>query len=269
MKSTQAVVTLLVTNQGFYAINCTEGKKRGMTERYPDNTDDRLKQEELYTSGWFSKAKEKDEEGLTVFYHLYKRELFAYIVRRLGRYEDAEDLLVKVFEKIFLNFHKIFSMSALRPYIYRITRNAVFEYYRKKKTVKSRETVNLDDVVLESHYGNPGDILEKKEEIIRLREAMLMLPATEYEVLKLFYDTRKSTKEIASAAGKSVRSIESILYRGRKRLGTILEQPESSVYPGIVNAGKDSAVDGTDSAVDGKDSAVDGKDSAVEWKESV
>jgi RNA polymerase sigma-70 factor (ECF subfamily) len=179
---------------------------------------------DAYSTDWFQKAKAKDEEGLTIFYNLYKKELFAYVVRRISRYEDAEDLLIFIFEKIFLNFHKIFSMIALKPYIYRIAHNAVTEYYRKKKSKNRFEPVNLEEVQLESHYGNPGDTLEKKQAIILLREAMLKLPAREFEVLKLFYDGQKSIKKIAGVMGKTTRAVESILYRGRKRLGNIIEK---------------------------------------------
>jgi RNA polymerase sigma factor (sigma-70 family) len=213
------VARLLVTSFLFYDSYTTYNKKRAICMAHHDD-------DNIYTPDWFEKAKAKDEEGLTVFYNLYKKELFAYIIRRISRYEDAEDLLIIIFEKICINFHKIFSIMALRPYMYRVAHNAVTEYYRKKKTKYQCEHINCEEVCLESHYGNPGEALEKKEEIALLRDAMLRLPAREFEVLKLFYDQKKSTKEIAAMMGKTTRSVESILYRGRKRLGNILEKIE-------------------------------------------
>jgi RNA polymerase sigma-70 factor (ECF subfamily) len=171
---------------------------------------------------WFEKAKKKDETGLTTFYHLYAKELFAFILKRVSHYEDAEDILSLTLEKIFFNFHKIFSMKTLNSYIYKITKNVIFSYYRKKKQKKQISCVHFDNLKIESTYDTPYTELAKKEEIIAVRSAMLKLPAREFEVLKLFYDQDKSIKEIAGITGSSARSVESLLYRGRKRLKKLL-----------------------------------------------
>ena len=39
-----------------------------------------------YSEDWFEKAKKKDEEGLVAFYNLYKKELFAFILKRVSHY---------------------------------------------------------------------------------------------------------------------------------------------------------------------------------------
>lgn len=176
-----------------------------------------------YVEDWFEKARNKDESGLAAFYQLYKKELFAFILKRVSHYEDSEDILSITLEKIFFNFHKIFSIKTLPSYIYKITTNVIIEYYRKKKKKKQITQVDLDKVEIESTYDNPHTQLAKKEEIIAVRSAMLKLPTREFEVIKLFYDENKSIKEIAQISGLSTRSVESLLYRGRKRLGTILE----------------------------------------------
>ena len=177
----------------------------------------------IYVQDWFEKAKSKDESGLATFYHLYKKELLAYILKRVFHYEDSEDILSIALEKIFFNFHKIFSPKFLHSYIYKITHNVIIEYYRKKKKMKNAVHIQLEKVEIESKYDDPHMQLSKKEDIIRVRAAMLGLSGREYEVLKLFYDENKTIKEISKITRSSTRSVESLLYRGRKHLGKILE----------------------------------------------
>jgi len=177
----------------------------------------------IYVQDWFEKAKSKDESGLAAFYHLYKNELFAYILKRVFLYEDSEDILSIALEKIFFNFHKIFSPKFLHSYIYKVTHNVIIEYYRKKKKMKNLIHIQVEKVEIESRYDNPHIELSKKEDIIRVRAAMLELSDREYEVLKLFYDEGKTIKEISKITRSSARAVESLLYRGRKHLGMILE----------------------------------------------
>lgn len=71
----------------------------------------------------------------------FKGELLGFIKSRIGNDELAEDLLQEVFIKIHTNLSALGEGANLASWIYRITRNTIIDYYRKKKLVVYQETI--------------------------------------------------------------------------------------------------------------------------------
>lgn len=179
---------------------------------------------------WFSRAKQKDHEALTMFYNMYKQELFAFILKKVSSREDCEDIFGDTMEKLFFNFHKIISIHFLRAYMYTIARNMIISYYRKKS--KKPETLSIDDdghIPADDKYDRPEQTLERNADIVRVRAAMAQLPPRQLEVIKYFYDHGKSMKEISKIIGRKPKDVENMLFRGRKRLKDILGKEQKVV----------------------------------------
>ena len=71
----------------------------------------------------------------------FKGELFGFIKSRIHNQELAEDLLQEVFIKIHTNLNSLGEGANLVSWIYRITRNTIIDYYRKKKQVVYQDQI--------------------------------------------------------------------------------------------------------------------------------
>jgi RNA polymerase sigma-70 factor (ECF subfamily) len=63
----------------------------------------------------------------------FGRQLQGFIGRRISDPSDADDILQEVFLKIHTSIHTLREESRIAPWIYRIARNTVYDYYRKRR----------------------------------------------------------------------------------------------------------------------------------------
>ena len=176
--------------------------------------------------GLFTKAQAKDEDALRRIYELYKHDLYAYFFRRSFSRDECDEVFSFTMEKLVLNIHRIASVRFVRPYMFRIARNRLIDLARKR--ARTAATVSLDHIELDfttdQKAKTPDQVFEEKEQIVLLRSAMARLPVWELSAIQLFYDHDKPVQEIASKLGKTEKAVESLLYRGKKRLKTLMER---------------------------------------------
>ena len=102
------------------------------------------------------------------------------------------------------------------------------------KSLKRRAARFLDDTSPEDHnpgtpealfarYEDPETQLSKKQEHVRLKKALTLLPERQRTALLLKTQEQMSYEEIASLMSASVSSVESLIFRARKRLLEIME----------------------------------------------
>lgn len=144
--------------------------------------------------------------------------------------KEAEDIAQEVFVEVYQSIDKFEAKSTLSTWIYRITTNKCLEHLRKKKAKKrfgflqsiSGGEIEEDKRAYLSDYNHPGAQLEAKEKLALLQKAVESLPESQRLVITLFYFEQKSQKEISEITDKSVYSIESLLFRAKKRLESLL-----------------------------------------------
>ena len=85
-------------------------------------------------------AREGDQGAFSLLYEQYATPLYRYIYFRVTRKEDSEDILQTVFLKAYRALPK-FRNQGKNPlsFFYTIARNAIIDYRRKKKDVRSEE----------------------------------------------------------------------------------------------------------------------------------
>jgi RNA polymerase sigma-70 factor (ECF subfamily) len=143
--------------------------------------------------------------------------------------EDAQEVCLETFVRLFRSVKFLQVGTKLRPYLYRIARNVMSEMLRPGKyparSLPSAEGLaeegNLMDVVL---YATPasGDAAVKKELVKRVREVIEELPKRQRDVLVLFYLDDLNVNEIAEKTGISSGSVRVYLSKARQRLNTKL-----------------------------------------------
>lgn len=143
-------------------------------------------------------------------YEQYAGELYRYIYLFIRSKEDTEDLLQNVFTNIWLKNNALSDITSLRSYLFRASRNQVFNYLRNTK-VKMRvhhqlatgEGRNMDDLneqlLFKQYYAIAKDAIDK-------------LPARRKEVFKLNLEQGLDMHEIARQLGISTSAVKQHLY---------------------------------------------------------
>ncbi|MBL4706360.1 MAG: RNA polymerase sigma factor SigZ [Flavobacteriales bacterium] len=75
----------------------------------------------------------------------FKIELLNFIRKRINDKEDANDILQEVFIKIHLQSDSFAEIKNLTGWLYQITRNAIIDYYRKRKITIDIKELTSDD----------------------------------------------------------------------------------------------------------------------------
>ena len=147
--------------------------------------------------------------------------LILYLTSIVGNIQTAEELTEDVFVLLGTKKPKFNGKSSFKTWLYAIGRNTAIDYLRKnskQKCISIEDTPEMIDneAAVEEAY-------IKKEQQITLHKAMRKLPEKYQQVLWLIYFEGFSNKEAASIMKKSLRSLESLLYRARKSLRSQLE----------------------------------------------
>jgi RNA polymerase sigma-70 factor (ECF subfamily) len=63
---------------------------------------------------------------------LYKDEVFSYVLRILGNYDDAMDITQEVFYKLYKNLNKI-DENKVKNWLFKVCHNLIIDIFRKQK----------------------------------------------------------------------------------------------------------------------------------------
>lgn len=180
---------------------------------------------------FINQLKNKEEIAFNKLLNDYQQKVFGTCISFVPNKEDAEDIAQDVFVEVFNSIKKFKGNSTLSTWIYRITTNKCLEFIRKKNTKKRfafLQTLSGTEFPLDkSHYftefKHPGIVLENKEKSETLFRAINKLPETQRLIFTLSKIEGQSYKEIVETTGKSLSSVESILFRAKKNLQDILQ----------------------------------------------
>lgn len=160
----------------------------------------------------------------------YSSKVFNTCINLIRNQEDAEDLTQEVFTAIYLSLDTFEGGSKLSTWIYSIALNKSKEFLRKK-TRKKRfgfmTTIETD----ESHkvplatvdFNHPGVLMENKERTKILFDAIDQLAENQKTAYTLHKIEGKSYTEIAELTELSVSSVESLMFRAKKKLQSLLK----------------------------------------------
>jgi len=157
-------------------------------------------------------------------YEIYIDKIYNFIFYRTFDRDVSEDLTHTVFEKVLTNIKSYQKgTSSFAAWIFRIARNQLIDYYRKKKSLPLSEE-------MESKLFSEDDLLaqlvkgEKQEKVFM---AVSNLSKDQREVINLRYKGDLSNKEIAQIIGRSEGAVKAILHRAVENLRRRLNHEES------------------------------------------
>lgn len=142
--------------------------------------------------------------------------------------QDAEDITQEVFVGIYQSIHQFKEESKLSTWVYRISVTKSLEFLRaknRKKRFAFVQSLFSNDNELKTdvgHFYHPGIQLENKERAAILFAAIDKLSENQKTAFVLSKLENLSYVEIAEVMNLSVSSVESLLFRAKQNLQSLL-----------------------------------------------
>lgn len=172
-----------------------------------------------------------------------KRErtrLLQFIRTRVANEEDARDILQDVFYQLASNHSMVETIENMASWLYRVTRNRIIDWYRKRKTDSMDMTAAYDDeeegyfnslaALATDNQDNPDALYERQMIWETMYQALNELPAEQREVFILHELENKSFNEIAEITGAPLNTLLS-----RKRYAVLhLRERMQGLYDNLL-----------------------------------
>ncbi|MBQ4290653.1 MAG: RNA polymerase sigma factor [Clostridia bacterium] len=165
-----------------------------------------------------------DDSGLREIILEYRDGLIIFLKKITGDYQRAEDLAEDTFVALGTKKPKFRGESSFKTWLYGIGRNIAINSLRKD--AKNRHiTVSIEEVREPvSEETAVEDVYCKTEQKKAVHRALRRLSPDHQQVLWLVYFEGMSSRDAATIMKKTVRGLESVLYRAKKSLRTQLEK---------------------------------------------
>lgn len=155
-----------------------------------------------------------------VIYQRYAPQIFAYLLRNIPSHQDAEDLLLEVFQVVFAKLPQI-NTPRLAAYLQAVAHNKMVDYYRKRGKHQLTTLEEVAETTYEREELAPEWLLLKREQYAHLQQAVNSLPAAQQTVLRLRFGHALRCGEIAKQLGKSENAVRMMLSRSLKQLKSL------------------------------------------------
>ena len=166
-----------------------------------------------------------DPDAFAQIVRQYGPQLLGYISKLNGSDNSSEDVFQETFKRVHEKSHT-FKGERLKPWIYRIATNIVFDRARRKKRVKfvslntSSEEGRTDAAAMveADPESDPKQRVLKKERAHKVRQALETLPKRQKAALVLSYYQQLSYTEVADVMGCSVGTVKTQVFRALRAL---------------------------------------------------
>jgi RNA polymerase sigma-70 factor (ECF subfamily) len=149
----------------------------------------------------------------------HQRGLFSYLYRMCRNTSDAEEMAQAAMIKAWEKLSGFRGASSFKTWLYRIGTNLCFNLRtRRKPTEELVETMAAPDAA------RPEQVFLQKvrEEVVQ--RALARLPADQRAALVLSTYQDMSYREIAETMGKTVRAVDSLLFRAKTNVRKALAE---------------------------------------------
>jgi RNA polymerase sigma factor (sigma-70 family) len=165
-----------------------------------------------------------DDRAFECLYERYHRRIAAYIYGMVNDYARAEDISQDVFMSALRRMRETDRSIAFKPWIYEIAKNACIDQFRRSKRAEE-VSYDADEGLAAADYGRlvttgptPDAAVDQKMSLDHLCGAFGGLSETHHEILVMRELEGLSYREIGERLGMTRPSVESTLFRARRRL---------------------------------------------------
>jgi RNA polymerase sigma-70 factor (ECF subfamily) len=195
-----------------------------------------MKWEKEYLAG----LRQRGEAELTRLYEENALLLYNYILGRVrGNADAAEDILSTVFCDAIDHAGSLTPLHDVRAWLFRIAKSKIADHFRRlERESRWKQHADVDTVPNGKGHGRDPEVqFISGEESLIVKAAFASLAEAQRDVLERMYVRGESMKEIAEATKRTEKSVESLLYRGRKELVRAIALLEKSPIPEYTGTG--------------------------------
>lgn len=157
-------------------------------------------------------------------YDIYYRTVFAYVNSLIKNVHDAEDITIDAFgDLLSMKYEKLISIK-IRPYLFQMVRNKVYDFIRKEEKKKNRivSISNLDYLKDPYYTENQVMKLEREEDQKKLTDSMLQNLGAKQRFAINRWMHGFSHKEIAKELNMTQSNVSALISRGLKKIRNII-----------------------------------------------
>jgi RNA polymerase sigma-70 factor (ECF subfamily) len=158
------------------------------------------------------------------FYEQYNNMVFNLCLNYVQNREDAEEITQDVFITVYDKLTEFRAEAKVSTWLYRITVNRCIDFDRSRKRKKrfaflsSFFGINNELLIDVPEFNHPGILLEQREDMKLLFDALNSLPERQKTVIILLKIDEKTQAETAEIMGIGIKAVESLFQRAKNNL---------------------------------------------------
>ncbi len=157
-----------------------------------------------------------DADSFMRLYRLHVRTVYRYLLARLGRAQDAEDVTAQVFERAWTSLPRFRPSGTFKSWLYTIAHRALVDHYRRP----APPMVSLDDLsaVLTDPVAGPEDGAVTSAQLQQVLNLLERLTPEQREIVSLRFFAELRYEEIARVTGKRESAVKMMAYRALEEI---------------------------------------------------
>lgn len=185
------------------------------------------------------KAQQGDHNAMTTLMKRYNKALYYVILKIVRNVDDAEDITVETFVKVFQNLDKFRFEHPFSSWLFRIGTNHCIDFIRRKKRIevisidqfmkktdeKKSDKEESNDVIDEAQNIEENSIRSQQIEVLRL--LINKLPTNYRKVLTLRYFEDMDYQQIADELDIPMGTVKAQIFRAKELLNELIRKHEN------------------------------------------
>lgn len=163
-----------------------------------------------------------DEDFVRIF-NVMRAELVSTLFFVLGSHDDAQDVAQEVFMKCWRTRETLGDVKNMRAWIFRVGLNAAKDLQRNAWRRRAKPFGAAAPPEIAGAHKTPSEVLENKETLERLRNALLELRPEEKEVFLLRQNGDLTYEEIAATRRTPVGTVKTQMRSALQKLRRVLK----------------------------------------------
>lgn len=158
----------------------------------------------------------------TELYNAYFPNIYAFIMKRTGHRETAEDLVSSIFTKVFHNLHRYEQQHCpFGAWIYRVATNELIDHYRREGRKKEVDVGEEFILSISDNAVTVPDSIDAHWEAEKVRKVLTKLKPRHQEIVQLKFFSELKNNEIAAVLDISENHVAVLLYRALNRFSKL------------------------------------------------
>ena len=170
-------------------------------------------------------AAQKDPKRFADLYEENFERVYAFILRRVVRREEAEDLTSEVFQKALTNLPRFkWRGVPFTAWLLRIAANVIAD--KHKSAAREGAPSSVEDIADLAGSGEVAaqEVLEEVEQSAALFRLVYELPEDQKRVIVMRFAEDKGIREIAEVLGRTEGAVKQLQFRGLQNLRARIEE---------------------------------------------